>query len=287
MQVQISRFALTNIRELGASRADLAQALHSLQEGSLVFASDFPSKNDDLCVVTDRILSHVAAADTTSMISSPDLSTLTSSSNTNLTRYALWSEPRDVWCLKIDPLWIDFIGARSVGQSKSVPFVDAVPITLWVHGKSLGPPAELPPSSESTIFTAATAPKDDFVLSVHNLPQTLGDRKLFDDNMRTLRSNNPFMYNSGDDLPSVASDSRTVIDSDDAAAARKDDAETAADLHVIAHVSNLVSVQIDHFQYLFLLRLSEEITELATFLSLDSNRILQKVSRLYLELLIR
>lgn len=60
MQVQISRFALTNIRELGASRADLAQALHSLQEGSLVFASEFPSKSDDLCVVTDRILSHVA-----------------------------------------------------------------------------------------------------------------------------------------------------------------------------------------------------------------------------------
>lgn len=77
----------------------------------------------------------LAAADKTSMISSPDLSHSVSSSN--LTRYALWSEPRDVWCLKIDPLWIDFLGARSVGQAKSVPFVDAVPITLWVHGKSM------------------------------------------------------------------------------------------------------------------------------------------------------
>lgn len=82
MQVQISRFFFTNIRDLGASRADLAQALHSLQEGSLVFGSGFPSKHNDLCVVTgkhlfvffsalhllthlyfddiDRILSHVA-----------------------------------------------------------------------------------------------------------------------------------------------------------------------------------------------------------------------------------
>lgn len=60
MQIQISRFALTNIRETGSSRADLANALHSLQEGSLVFASDFPSKADDLSVVTDRILSHMA-----------------------------------------------------------------------------------------------------------------------------------------------------------------------------------------------------------------------------------
>lgn len=60
MQIQISRFALTNIRETGSSRADLANALHSLQGGSLVFASGFPSKSDDLSVVTDRILSHVS-----------------------------------------------------------------------------------------------------------------------------------------------------------------------------------------------------------------------------------
>lgn len=60
MQIQVSRFALTNIRETGSSRADLANALHSLQEGTLVFASDFPSKADDLSVVTDRILAHMA-----------------------------------------------------------------------------------------------------------------------------------------------------------------------------------------------------------------------------------
>lgn len=60
MQIQVSRFAMTNIRETGSSRADLANALHSLQEGSLVFASEFPSKPDDMSVVTDRILSHMA-----------------------------------------------------------------------------------------------------------------------------------------------------------------------------------------------------------------------------------
>lgn len=60
MQIQVSRFALTNIRETGSSRADLANALHSLQEGSLVFASEFPSRVDDMSVVTDRILSHMS-----------------------------------------------------------------------------------------------------------------------------------------------------------------------------------------------------------------------------------
>lgn len=52
----------------------------------------------------------------------------------------------------------------------------------------------------------------------------------------------------------------------------------SADLHVIAHVSNLVSVQIDHYQYLFMLRLAEEMTELSTFLTVDSKRILRNHS---------
>lgn len=53
-----------------------------------------------------------------------------------LSKYALWIEPRDVWCIKLDPIWIEFLGVRSVGQNKAVPFVDAVPITLWIHGRS-------------------------------------------------------------------------------------------------------------------------------------------------------
>lgn len=137
MQIQISRVALTNIRETGSSRADLANALHSLQEGSLVFASDFPSKADDINVVTDRILSHMAASDLLSNKSSPNAAAANTTLTTPmLSKYALWLEPRDVWCAKLDPIWIEFLGVRSVGQNKAVPFVDAVPITFWIHGRS-------------------------------------------------------------------------------------------------------------------------------------------------------
>ncbi|XP_022906277.1 bridge-like lipid transfer protein family member 3B isoform X2 [Onthophagus taurus] len=48
-----------------------------------------------------------------------------------------------------------------------------------------------------------------------------------------------------------------------------------ADIHALAYISNLVSVQLNHYQYLFLLRLAEEAKELATYLSLDTNRIMQ------------
>lgn len=109
-----------------------------------------------------------------------------------------------MWCIKLDPVWVEFFGARSIGLSKSIPFVDAVPVTLWVHGQ--------------------TTTDQDFNADI-GLASSAGNK--------------------------------------------------TADLHVIGHVANLISVQIDHYQLLFLLRLSEQLTELSTFLQLDRTRILK------------
>ncbi|KAG8035486.1 hypothetical protein G9C98_006932 [Cotesia typhae] len=47
-----------------------------------------------------------------------------------------------------------------------------------------------------------------------------------------------------------------------------------ADVHVLAHISNLISVQLNHYQYLFLLRQLEIVTEMSTYLVIDTNRIM-------------
>jgi len=255
MQIQVSRFALTNIREMGSSRADLAQALHSLQEGSLVFGSGFPSVEGDMCIVTDRILSHVAASDV-SMISPGTPTTgqqLPRSASTQyLSRYVMWLEPRDVWCIKLDPVWVDFMGARSLGPNKSIPFVDAVPITLWLHSGSAQAQLDVGKSGgkAASMESMGLAP-------LPTLPP--------------LQPCNPFLSDEDVRLAGVAAGASPPAPAPD----------RTADIHAIAHISNLVSLQIDHYQLLFLLRLAEELNEMSTFLNLDAERILQKVYRLF------
>lgn len=174
-----------------------------------------------------------------------------------------------------DPIWIDFLGARSVGQTKSVPFIDAVPITLWIHGKS---ESEVTSLDLSTPVPSVSKSTEKLNLSIGNLEQFSMDSDIngFEQYSKTHVSNNPFYNDYVPDYTNASeSDNKTVIDN---SAGNDKSSESTADLHVIAHVSNLVSLQIDHYQLLFLLRLSEEMTELATFLSLDSNRILRKVN---------
>ncbi|XP_030238597.1 UHRF1-binding protein 1-like isoform X3 [Drosophila navojoa] len=251
MLIQISRFALTNIREMGSSRADLAQALHSLQEGSLVFGSGFPSVEGDMCIVTDRILSHVAASDV-SMMSAPMSPTQAqmprSASTQYLSRYAMWSEPRDVWCIKLDPIWVDFLGARSLGPNKAIPFVDAVPITLWLHsGSATQAQAQLDVGKCQS--TTSSQMESMGLTPLPTLPPLPRNPFLSEEDVRVV--------------PPPAEEAATPV-------------ERCADIHAIAHISNLVSLQIDHFQLLFLLRLAEEFNEMSTFLNLDAERILQK-----------
>lgn len=222
MHFQTSRATITNVRSNErSSRADLAQCLNAFQMGQMFFGSEFPNKPFDFHAVTDKFLEHCAGkiyfirkfalislnsnflmflflifSGTDCLRSVPENF---SSNSVNemirqLSRDFLWTEAKDVWCCSLEPVWGDFLGARAVGQNRPVPFIDAFPLTLWIH------------------------------------------------------MNEP---HSG----SVKSG--------------------AADIHGLAYISNLISVQINHYQFLFLMRLLEMISELTTYLSIDSNKVLK------------
>jgi len=52
-----------------------------------------------------------------------------------------------------------------------------------------------------------------------------------------------------------------------------ENAEPTSSLHVLAHTTRLVSLQLDHHQLIFLLRLAESLSELSAFLSADTGNI--------------
>lgn len=222
MSFQVTRATITNVRSLEqSSRADLAKCVDSFHMGSLFFGTEFPSHPNDFYIVTQKFLDHISAGDNVRSVPTHlDASSLenlvsqidpASSIKTiillvlqveQFSREMLWIEAKDVWCASLDPVWGDFHGARGAGLNKPVPFLDAVPVTLWLH-------THMDPNS-------------------------------------TLKS--PPVEAAG-----VAN----------------------ADIHALVHISNLVSVQINHYQYLFLLRLAEDAAELTTFLSMDADRILK------------
>lgn len=92
-------------------------------------------------------------------------------------------------CIRLDPVWGDFYGARAVG-STPVPFLEAFPLTLWVQPPCLSPKFEA-----------------------------------FNRNLKY------------------------------------------GDMTVLCHVPNLISLQINHFQYLFLLRVADAVDEVSILLT--------------------
>ncbi|XP_015124698.1 UHRF1-binding protein 1-like [Diachasma alloeum] len=196
LHLQISRVSVTNVRSTErSSRADLAECLNAFQMGQMFFSTEFPCKDSDFHVISEKFLSHCAGTDNVRSYP-PNFNASTIDDLTKqLTKKLLWIDSKDMWCCSLEPVWADFFGARAVGSNRPVPFLDAFPVTIWLH---LSPPS-------STTSTAKPS---------------------------------------------------------------------GADIHGLAYISNLISVQLNHYQYLFLLRQMEILTEMSTYLVVDSNRIL-------------
>ncbi|VEN47609.1 unnamed protein product [Callosobruchus maculatus] len=205
LSFQVTRAIITNVRSLEqSSRADLAKCVDSFHMGSLFFGTEFPSQPGDFYIVTQKFIDHISTSDN---VRSPPVSVDSLSLDTLLEQFSremLWVEAKDVWCVSLDPVWGDFHGAKAPGVNKPVPFLDAVPVTIWLHSH-MDPNSTLKPPENG--------------LNAIN-----------------------------------------------------------ADIHALVNISNLLSVQINHYQYLFLLRLAEDASELSTYLSMDTDRILKSES---------
>ncbi|XP_074033152.1 bridge-like lipid transfer protein family member 3B [Leptinotarsa decemlineata] len=202
LAIYVTKAVITNVRGFEeSSRADLAKCLDSLHMGSLFFGTDFPSDADDLYVVTQKFVDHISADDDVRKVS---VETDSSFSEIQFTREMLWTEARDIWFINLDPVWGEFYEPGSINRNKYVTFLEAIPVTIWLH-THLDPNSTLKPVSG--------------------------------------------------EIPKSSN----------------------ADIHVLVHISNLISIQINHYQYLFLLRLAEDVTLLTTLMSKDAENIFKVV----------
>lgn len=225
-----------------------------------------------------------------------------------LSRELLWTEAKDVWCVNLEPVWGDFYGASAVGSNRPVPFLDAFPLTLWIYFKMPFSSSENCKTSSLNGAISAVRKVNPTIPASHNMPPSqTSSRSCQSDNVeKNIRVDvdKTGIYSQGYKSSAIGSDVTTGKRTDfssfnqiaswgfrDASKVNvithmtsdtsrtcvgNDESVKTADIHMLTYVSNLVSIQINHYQFLFLLRLSEEAAELAAYLAMDSNRILKQ-----------
>lgn len=239
LQVQISRFVATNCRVgENCGLIHLQQCLETFQTGTLFLERGFPSDEGDINPLHEAFYLHSLGEDSwgpstpcgsigadhswgsgaTTRSDSRDRAAWGGSSGSLdetgsvLRKDMLWTANKAVWCVQLEPVWIDFCGMESC-RNRPSPFIDAVQASFWIV-QNIWP---LRPATSHSVA--------------------------------------PSSPTQGPLSPDDSAPCSPVV------------------IHILAQFKSLVSIQINHFQYLFLLRASEMLTDITEHLVRDSRNI--------------
>ena len=170
---------------------------------------------------------------------------------------------KDVWCLAVDQLWLEFLGVPRA-KGRPVPFVESFPVTVWIalplhasqaksHGCDKNEASQNGVAHDGDSHRSHEHNSTLAEQSRNNQQQICDTRSPRDTNINTVNQNH--------------------VSTMDRNAPQKSKS-TLADIHMLVKIGAKVSCQLNHYHYLFLMRMAESLSKTSAEIQEDTVNIL-------------
>lgn len=178
----------------------------------------------------------------------------------------------DMWGICLDQVWLEFLGVPT-SRTRPVPFVESVPLTLWICQSNIIPEGVVLPSNSSSSVS-------------HSQDNDPGAERSNRKNRKLLKQ----YYSEDSTCSEDSSPNESTGDarlsnstSSNSCDMKKPDVQynslQIADFNVVAKIGGKIRAQLSNPQYLFLMRLIESVTKLQTQVNADIDDFFKGVNK--------